>query len=429
MREAAMFTRTERMTPARGGWLGIGLGSVLLLALGAGRWWLAPTADQLVMQAQADYQAGRTDAAALGLAKVARLRVPTPMDRMARALVARARGQGKDALSELAHIPDDPALSAEAHLLAGQIEVENGRLRLAESHFLTCVAREPTNSHAHRELAYIYNVQHRLREMDAQMDALSELSALGFEHLLHWGKTRNVVWDPSRDCQSLAKYLAADPDDRYTRLALVDGLQNLGRLEEAASVLAFLPDSDDEARARRALLTLAGGDAAQADRLLAAGPVDHPSLAKARGQIALGRHNPGGALPQLRIALAAHPDDFGVLSALATTLRALGDEVGAKGCIEAQRRHTAVTPLIAQAATPAGASDPGLPARLGAACEAAGRLAEARAWYRLVITRDPLDSQSQQAVFRLSDQLADRARFAGQRGPPPAMTANRQPRE
>ncbi len=180
------------------------------------------------------------------------------------------------------------------------------------------------------------------------MDALSELNALGFEHLLHWGKTRNVVWDPSRDCQSLAKYLAADPEDRYTRLALVDGLQNLGRLEEAVSVLALLPDSDNEARARRALLMLAGGDAPGADRLLAAGPADHPSLAKARGQIALGRHDPGGAIHHLQIALAAHPDDFGVLSALATARRAKGDEAGARIYIEAQRRHTSVTPLIAR---------------------------------------------------------------------------------
>ena len=42
-----------------------------------------------------------------------------------------------------------------------------------------------------------------------------------------------------------------------------------------------------------------------------------------------------------------------------------------------------------------------MPARLGAACEAAGRLGEARAWYRLAIARDPLDEASQRALYRL----------------------------
>ncbi len=51
----------EANDPARRGWLiAIGLGALALLAIGAGQWWLAPTANQLVTAAQADYQAGRT---------------------------------------------------------------------------------------------------------------------------------------------------------------------------------------------------------------------------------------------------------------------------------------------------------------------------------------------------------------------------------
>ena len=394
------------MTPARLGWIVLALTASGVLAIGIGRCRLGPDPARLLSQAQADYQAGRYESAAVGLAQLARLRAPTPMDHMARALVARARGA--DALTELAQIPGDHALSPQAHLLAGRIEVERGHLRPAEAHFLATLAREPSNVHAHHELAYIYNIQTRWHELDEQMDALSELNAAGFEHVLHWAKTQNGKWNPSRDCESLAHYLAADPDDRNTRLALVDGLQSLGRLEEADSVLAPLPDTDPEARARRALLALETGDTERADQLLAGGPAGHPGLAKARGQLALTRGDPAGAMRHLRIALAARPDDFGVLSALATALRVSGDEESGRRYLEAAHRHTALTPLIVRATTPQGADDPRLPARLGAACEAAGRLAEARAWYRLAIGRDPLDSKSQQAVFRLRQGPADR---------------------
>ena len=394
---------------ARIGWIGLGLAC---LASASWAWWLRTDLDpaRLLTRAQADYRASRFEVAAAGLARLAHVRAPTPMDRLARALVARALGQ--DGLAELAQIPDDHPLAPQAHLLAGQIEVQLGRLRPAEAHFLATLAREPREAHAHRELAYIYNIQHRLREMDDQMDLLSELNALGFIHLLHWSKTRNAVWNPLPDCDLLAKYVAADPDDHYSRMALVDGLRRLGRLDEADLVLAPLFDHDHLTRTRRTLWALERGDTEQAQLLLSGGPVSHPALASARGLLALSRHDMGEAARQLRIAVANDPNDFAALSALAMALKILGDEPGAKDCQEALRRHTAITPLIARAATPSGESDPKLPACLGAACEAAGRLAEARAWYRLAIARDPLDWKSQQAVFRLSHRAAAHATAA-----------------
>ena len=81
----------------------------------------------------------------------------------------------------------------------------NGRLRAAEIHFLAAVARDGSNVHAHRELAYIYNVQHRLHELNQQMEELAELNAVSFQHLLHWAKTRNGRWNSARDCESTTK--------------------------------------------------------------------------------------------------------------------------------------------------------------------------------------------------------------------------------
>ena len=286
-------------------------------------------------------------------------------------------------------------------LLAGQIELERGRLRVAEGHYLNVLARDAGNVHAHRDLAYIYNLQRRLPEMDEQFGALDDLNALAFAHLLHWSKVRNVVWNPLCDCELLARSLAADPGDRYTRLALAEGLQTLGRVDEAVRVLSVFPEADDEACARRALLALTSGDVERAGRILATGPADHPALACARGELALRRGHLVTAVHHLRRALAQRPDDVAVLSALATALRASGHAEAAKPYLEMQRRHTELTLLIAKAATPTGPDDPELPARLGAACESARRYLEARAWYHLAIARNLLDSQSQQAFFRL----------------------------
>ena len=45
---------------------------------------------------------------------------------------------------------------------------------------------------------------------------------------------------------------------------------------------------------------------------------------------------------------------------------------------------------------------------LGAACAALDRKGEARAWYKLAIALDPLDAESQQALFRLNDPSQNR---------------------
>ena len=235
-------------TGARRGWFGLWLGvaaTAAALAAAAGGW-RRPDARLLLERAQADYQAGRYGRAESGLAQLARLRDPTPMDRMARALVAEALGRGEAALAELARIGGDDPLVPLAELRAGRIERNRANLRRAEGHFLAALGRDPTLAQARNELAYIYNVQLRLDEMDAQMDALSRLDALGFDSLLHWSKTRNVTWNPASDCEALARSVAADPGDRRSRLALADGLRQLGRRDEADAILAPLPASDPE---------------------------------------------------------------------------------------------------------------------------------------------------------------------------------------
>ena len=66
-----------------------------------------------------------------------------------------------------------------------------------------------------------------------------------------------------------------------------------------------------------------------------------------------------------------------------------------------RRRHDNLWALVARAATAEGETDPRMPRRPGLACAAIGRDLEARAWLRLAVRRDPLDAESQKALYLL----------------------------
>jgi len=395
-----------------------GLGAVALVTAAAGSavWSVRPRggeADRLFQGTRAALDAGRVDEAARAVGRLARLRAPTPFDRLLRARVADAQGRPGEAVAELDRVEAAHPLAPVARLLAGRIELGRGRLPSAEAHLRVAVAMEPGADQARKDLVYLYNLQHRQAELDGQFLELSRRGALNYDYLLHWGKTRNVVWNPARDCEALAKAVAADPADRASRLALSEGLRRMNRLDEAEAALAPLPPDDPEARAGRSRIALDRGDAAGLERLLAGAPEDDGRLASVRGHLALSRRDSASAVRHFRVALAADPDDRAALSALGSALRAAGDPGAAEPYLAAARRHDALTPLISRASTAAGANDPKTPGLLGAACEAAGRLPEALAWYRLAAARDPLDREAQAALGRLARRVAARGASAG----------------
>jgi predicted Zn-dependent protease len=326
----------------------------------------------------------------------------------------------EDALAELAAIPDDHPLAPLARLRAGQIQIRRGLTRPAEAAFLASLRLFPRGVQPRKELVYIYNIQHRQAELDAMLGALQDLDALDFSYLLHWTKTRNTPWNPGGDLPALEQFVAADPEDRWSRLALAEALRRLDRLDDAERVLGSLPASDPEARAKRVVIAMGRGDFVAAESLLAEGPADHPALASLRGQLALRRHDGAAAVRHFRLALAADPLDHGALSGLGTALRSVGQPDAARPYLEAAQRHEQLWHLVARAATAEGERDPTLPHQLGMACAAVGRNQEARAWLKLAIQRDPLDAQGQQTLFEL--EHGPTSRSAGARGECSAMT-------
>jgi tetratricopeptide (TPR) repeat protein len=385
--------------------------TVLAIALCAGAagvaivWSLVPRAatdpNAVWDQGQAALRAGQIDRAEELVARLTRLRTPTPFDWMLRAQVALARNRIDEAFQNLDQIPASHQLAATAQLVAGQVELRRNRAREAEKHYLAAIRLDPKLIQAHRELIYLYGVQLRRRELNEQFTALSELTPLTFENVWHWCLVRNTVWEPRENSEIMARFLEADPDDRESRISMADLLRQLGRREEAEKTLSVLDPSDPVVRVARVKLALDRGDDQAAEALLADGPADDPGLALLRGRFALAHGEGPAAVRHFRLAYDANPDNRDAVVGLASALTKAGDHKAAAPFLAEARQFDILSSLMQRAALADAKKDPKLLRELGAACEAVHRLPEAKAWFKLAIALDPLDTEAQQALFRL----------------------------
>jgi tetratricopeptide (TPR) repeat protein len=374
-------------------------------ALGAWGAWSRSVANpaRIRQQTEADLRAGRYEHAAAALA---RLRSLTPRDYVLKAQVAKALRRPDQALAELARIPDDDPAAPGARLLAGQIELQRDRVRWAAAELSAALALDPTLVQAHRQLIYIDGILLRRPELNEHFQALARLAPLTFHELFSWCLTRNTVWEPYERAGVLRRFVAADPDDRWSRVALAETLRQIGRRDEATKLLAVVPQSDPDARAVRARIALDGSDDRAAEAILAEGPADHPELARVRGQFALAHHDAPAAVRHFRAAYSALPDDRDTVFGLGTALAMVGDHAAAARYLRDSKAYDTLGALLNRAADPANRNDAALLRALGVACEAVHRLPEARAWYNLAVQTDPLDEEAQKALYRLRTPAA-----------------------
>src|SRR5262249_25624953 len=150
--------------------------------------------------------------------------------------------------------------------------------------------------------------------------ALSHLSNLTFDDTYRWSLLRSYSWEPGKMLDGLGRYIEADPDDRWSRLALADNYRRMGRSDDALRAIAGLPRGEPEVIDALARIELDRHDVEKAERLVATGLVDHPLLARLRGRLALERGDAKSAQRHFRIALAANPLSrealFGLTAAL-----------------------------------------------------------------------------------------------------------------
>ncbi len=360
--------------------------------------------DAVWSRAQASLKAGRFEEAEADLDLLGELREPTPSDWMLQAQVAVAQGRDDEAIDALKKIPDSHPLGSQARRMAGQIELRRNRMRFAEHYLLESLRLDPDQTQARRELVYIYGMQLRRKALGEQFRELSRRGPLTLKDVFLWSLTRGSVWEAKEQSAALRDYLDADPEDRWSRLALADSLMTLGHVDEIESVLEPLPNNDPEARARRAEVAIARGDLDRADALLADGPDDHPGLARLRGLLALRRRDSGAAIRYFRAAEATEPDDRETLFGLARAYNLAGETEKAAPYFQTAKALDTLATLVQHASTPEGKKDPALPRKVGRACEEAGRIAEARAWYGVALSLDPLNREIQQALYRLESR-------------------------
>ena len=92
---------------------------------------------------------------------------------------------------DLAHVPDDHPMAAQARLQAGPAGTPP-RPATSRPRRLSCKALEldPKLVQARRELVYIYGMQLRRPELNATFQALSEVSPLTYPEVFLWCLTR-----------------------------------------------------------------------------------------------------------------------------------------------------------------------------------------------------------------------------------------------
>jgi tetratricopeptide (TPR) repeat protein len=361
-----------------------------------------PDADLAWEQAERDFKAGDYARAEMTLDRLKGMRAPTPLDWMLRAQLAMVGDRPDEAIADLRLVPDNHFMGAQARLLAGQIELRRDRVRFAEQWFRAALSLDPKLVQPHRELIYIYGMQLRRAELTSEFLALSKLARLTFDNAFHWCLLRNNSWEPGEMIETLSRYVAADPDDRWSRLALAENERRMGIHAEAETVLSALPQDDPEANALRAMIALDLQQPDRAEQLLALGSKEDPTLARLRGRQALARRDARHALDEFQIAYAADPENRETVFGLLSALEMIGDHKAAEPLREAARNLERLNTLVQRAAVKQARQDPVLLRELGDACAALHRNAEARAWYELAIARDPLDRVAQQALFRLN---------------------------
>jgi tetratricopeptide (TPR) repeat protein len=399
-----------RSVPARRSYRAWGWAAIaLIIASAIATAWYAsrrPTdPDRLWAEAERAFLAGRWDRARDMLKSLARVRPRVPLDWLLEGQLATAEGRLDEALAALGRIPDDHAMAAQAHLLVGRIERQRLRVRHAEAAYRRALSLKPGLVDAHKELIYVLGIQSRRREVDAEFHELARRAPLTHHDLFTWALTHFTAWGPDI-AGDLESFIRADPDDRFSRLALANLLiDHPGEEARVERVLQPLPEDDAEAQALRIELKLNHGQVDEALAMLARATARHPHLARLRGRVALRRGDASGAIRHFQDALSDEPYDRVSNAELGKALVLQGDRSAAERYLTRARQLDEVYNLINRIKRPGSENQPPDLTRLGRACEAAGLLDEARGWYMLAIGRDPLDTEAQQAVHRIRASL------------------------
>ncbi|MFO0888935.1 MAG: tetratricopeptide repeat protein [Isosphaeraceae bacterium] len=382
------------------------IGGILLILIAGAAWWRLhdrTDPDRLWEDAERAFLSGRWDVTKASLVRLERIRPKNGLDWLLTAQLAIAEKRFDDAFYAISQIPDDHPMAAQAHLLEGRLWRQLRRLRKSEEAFRHALALKPGLVDARKELIYILGIQSRRREVDAEFHALAKLTTLSHHDLFTWALTHFTQWNPDI-VQDLDGFIAADPGDRLSRLAVTELLLERPGDEVDAyieRILGPLPESDTDALALRINFAFNRGRYTEAEAMLAKAPEDHPRISRMRGELALRKRDVDAAIKHFRDALSSEPYDRVSPMHLAQALKLKGDNTAAEAHLARVQKLNAVYNQIIRVRSPSRQNQISDLAELGKACEEAGLLEEARGWYKLAITMSPLDEEAQRALSRL----------------------------
>ena len=292
-------------------------------------------------------------------------------------------------------IPDSDPIASMPWLKAGQIELARHNARGAEAAAQRSVALGANQIQAYRELAYLYAVQRRREDCDAQFRALAKRTLWIACSPSPGAKITAGSGTPTKRVRFFGRFVEFDLDDRLSRLALATTQRLANLLEVADETLRPLPDSDQDALAVRAEIAI---DRGEIDRLRFSPmgvPIKDDSMWFAVDWLSLDKEA-AGAADYFRAALHQDPADPTRSGAWAW-LRVQGDPRAVEFS-EAAQRYEEYSAL--QNSTHTLQTDPKLFTKLGGHCESVHCTDLACVWYDLSVKRDPLDEQAREALSR-----------------------------
>jgi hypothetical protein len=122
--------------------------------------------------------------------------------------------------------------------------------------------------------------------------------------------------------------------------------------------------------------------------------------------MALRRRDPDAAIRYFHVALSAEPYDRTSPMQLAQAYQIKGDKAALVYLDRVQRLNKLYN-LIIRIRSPGRENQIADLAELGHACEEAGLNEEAKGWYTLAISIDPVNTQAQEALYRLGQSRGD----------------------
>lgn len=315
------------------------IGLAVLACCGWLGWYafVRPSDAQLLQQAIRLISSGQEQPAVPLLDEFLRRNPSHSLALLYRGQLARAAGDRGSAARFWSRVPDKPAdLGARARHLAGELSLETGRARDAERDLVESLRLDPASLTPHELLLKLYAVQLRASEMRRELDAIRIRRTWRLDELYKLVNATGEAVNRAQAIPQLEQFIAADPDDLHSLIALGRYYFWDDRPGEAATTIRRVLTHNRDHESALACLAeslLAGSDQAAARGVLQRiqpGPASGACVWKSLGLLGAAAFQWPEAAACLRQSLELQPDDRGLHLQLAGALERAGqtDEAG-----------------------------------------------------------------------------------------------------